>query len=479
MKEMVVLYPAMGMGHLTPMVELAKLFLRDGLAVTVLVVDPPFKQGSSAPFIAATSAAHPSLFFHQVPAASLQPESSPSSNPVTPMSLMLDTLREATAQLHLLIKSLSESSTVRALVVDFFCTDALEVATALGLPCYLFFPSAATSLAVELYLPTLHSTTSTSFKDLGDAPVHFPGLHPIPASDMPGPLQDRNDDGYKALLVHLQRFPRFDGILVNSFESLEPRAVKALKDGICLPDRPMPPTYCIGPLIAEGKPSEKHECITWLDSQPKASVVFLCFGSMGSFPAEQLKETATGLERSGQRFLWVVRAPRNGDQTAKFPGPRLEPDLEAILPVGFLERTKDRGLVVKSWAPQVEVLAHEAVGAFVTHCGWNSTLEGVCAGVPLIGWPLYAEQRMNKVMLVQDIGLAVAVEGYDRELVGAEEVEAKVRWVMESEGGNKLRKRAAVMAEKAKEAWKDGGSSKAAWVEVVKVIKNGGNGVRG
>ncbi|EHA8590813.1 UDP-glycosyltransferase 88F3 [Cocos nucifera] len=471
MKEMVVLYPAMGMGHLTPMVELAKLFLREGLAVTVLVVDP----SSSAPFIAAASAAHPSLFFHRVPTASLSPDSSPSSGFVR----MLDTLRQATAHIRPLIESLSENSTVRALVVDFFCTDALEVAIELGLPCYLFFTPAATTFAVRLYVPTLHYTTSTSFKDQGDAPIHFPGVHPIPASHMPGPQQDRNDAGYKALLVHFERFPRFDGILINSFESLEPRAVRALKDGICLPDRPMPPTYCIGPLIVEGKTSEKHECITWLDSQPKASVVFLCFGSRGSFSAEQLKETATGLERSGQRFLWVVRAPRNEDPADNFPGPWPEPDLEAILPAGFLARTKDRGRVVKSWAPQVEVLAHEAVGAFVTHCGWNSTLEGVCAGVPLVAWPLYAEQRMNKVLLVEDMGLAVAVEGYDKELVKAEEVEAKVRWVMESEGGSELRKRAATMAEKAKEAWKDGGSSMVAWVEVVKVIKSGGSRIRG
>ncbi|XP_008777482.2 UDP-glycosyltransferase 88F3-like [Phoenix dactylifera] len=474
MKERVVLYPAVGMGHLVPMVELAKLFLRDGMAVTVLVINTPFKQGSDDSFIAAAASAHPSLSFHHLPPVSLPP-----NPPTDPVVLMFDMLRQATTHLRPVLTSLSETSAVRALVVDFFCTEALDVAAEVGLPSYIFFSTGASNLAAFLYLPLLHSATPGNIKDLGNAPINFPGLWPIPASDLPAQLQDRNEESYKRLLFHFERLPRFDGILINTFESLEPRAVTALRDGVCLPGRPMPPTYCIGPLIAERKPSEKHECIKWLDSQPKASVVFLCFGSMGSFAAEQLNEMATGLERSGHRFLWVVRAPRNGDQAAKFPGPRLEPDLEAILPVGFLERTKDRGLVVKSWAPQVEVLAYEAVGAFLTHCGWNSTLEGVCAGVPLIGWPLYAEQRMNKVTLVQDIGLAVAVEGYDKELVRAEEVEAKVRWVMESEGGSELRKRAAAMAEKAKEAWKDGGSSEAAWVELAKVIKDGGSEVRG
>nr|XP_010916885.1 UDP-glycosyltransferase 88F3 [Elaeis guineensis] len=469
MKERVVLYPGMGMGHLVPTVELAKLFLCDGLAVTVLVVDPPFKgRSDDDSFIAAAAAAHPSLSFHHLPI------SLPPNPPTDPVILMFDILRQGATHLRAVLKSLSETSAVRALVVDFFCTEALDVATEVGIPSYIFFSSSAANLAYFIYLPIHHSADPGNLKDLGDAPVNFPGLRPIPASHLPAQVQDRNDECYKRLLFHFERLPRFDGILINTFESLEPRAVTALRDGACLPDRPMTPAYCIGPLIADRRGSggkEKHECITWLDSQPKASVVFLCFGSAGSFSVEQLKEMATGLERSGQRFLWVVRAPRNED-----PSGMSKPDLEAILPEGFLGRTKLRGLVVMSWAPQVEVLAHEAVGAFVTHCGWNSTLEGLCAGMPLIGWPLYAEQRMNKVMLVEELRLAVAVEGYDKGVVSAAEVEAKVRWVMESEGGRELRKRATGMAAKAKEAWGDGGSSQAAWVEFVKVLKSGGNG---
>nr|XP_010916861.2 LOW QUALITY PROTEIN: UDP-glycosyltransferase 88F3-like [Elaeis guineensis] len=472
MKEMVVLYPGMGAGHLAPTVELAKLFLRDGLAVTVLVVDPPFEGRSDDDdsFIAAaTASAHPSLSFNHLPI------SLPPNPPTDPVILMFDILRQGATHLRAVLTSLSETSAVRALVVDFFCTEALDAAAEVGIPSYIFFSSGAANIASFLYLPILHSAVPGSLKDLGDAPINFPGLRPIPASDMPATLQDRNDECYKRLLFHFERLPRFDGILINTFESLEPRAVTSLRDGVCLPGRPMTPTYCIGPLIADGRASggkDKQECITWLDSQPKASAVFLCFGSGGSFSAEQLKEMATGLEKSGQRFLWVVRAPRNED-----PSDMSERDLGAILPEGFLDRTKVRGVVVKSWAPQVEVLAHEAVGAFVTHCGWNSTLEGLCAGMPLIGWPLYAEQRMNKAMLVEELRLAVAVEGYDKGVVSAAEVEAKVKWVMESEGGEGAG-RATAMAAKAKEAWGDGGSSQAAWVEFVKVLKCGGNGAR-
>ncbi|KAL0318075.1 UNVERIFIED_CONTAM: UDP-glycosyltransferase 88A1 [Sesamum angustifolium] len=113
----------------------------------------------------------------------------------------------------------------------------------------------------------------------------------------------------------------------------------------------------------------------------------LGYRSLGLFSAAQLKEIAVGLERSGQRFLWVVRSPPSDDKSKLYLRPP-EPDLDSLLPAGFLDRTKDRGLVLKSWAPQVAVLNHESVGGFVTHCGWNSVLESVCAAVPMVAWPL-------------------------------------------------------------------------------------------
>lgn len=271
----------------------------------------------------------------------------------------------------------------------------------------------------------------------------------LPTHSLAGPENER----YKASVEHLTALPKADGIVINSFEMIERDAVRALNDGRCYPGRPMPPTYCVGPLISDGGAgNEKHECIAWLDEQPKGSVVFLCFGSMGSFSKEQLGEMAVGLERSGQRFLWVVRNP---DPTA-------EVDLEELLPRGFTERTKEVGMVVKAWAPQAQVLRHEAVGGFVSHVGWNSTLEAVCGGVPIVAWPLYAEQKMNKVFLTE-VKIAVEMKGYDEEMVKAEEVEQKVRWLMESEGGMELKRKAKAMKESALSARQDGGSSSIAW----------------
>jgi UDP:flavonoid glycosyltransferase YjiC (YdhE family) len=138
------------------------------------------------------------------------------------------------------------------------------------------------------------------------------------------------------------------------------------------------------------------------------------------------------------------------------------------MPDKFLERTRDRGFVVKSWAPQVEVLRHRATGAFVTHCGWNSTLEGVTAGLPLLCWPLYAEQQLNKVHIVEEIKLGVEMRGYNEEMVKAEEVEEKVRWIMVSEDGKALRGQVAAAKHAATEALNEGGSSHTAFAHFLR-----------
>ncbi|KAJ6818078.1 anthocyanidin 5,3-O-glucosyltransferase-like [Iris pallida] len=472
LKESVVLFPSVGMGHIIPMVELAKLFISQGFSVTIVVVEPPFDDSTtSGPFISRVSSEYPSISFHRLPKVVPPATSKP------PMIVIYETLRLACPHLLAFLKTIRSTANVRALVLDMFCTPALDVADELGLPSYFFFASGASILAAYLLFPTLQSKLDGNFRDLGSSPVHFPGLPPVPASDLLTHIQERGESN-DAIMLHFKRFPRAKGIMINTLEWLEKRAVEALANVECLPDRTMPPVYCIGPLVANGSnggrgEGERHECLAWLDAQPEKSVVFLCFGSLGSFSAEQVKEMAIGLERSGQRFLWVVRSPPLKDERAVRPGVRPEPDLEALLPEGFLERTKGKGMVVKSWAPQAAVLAHRSVGGFVSHCGWNSTLEAVSSGVPIIAWPLYAEQRMNKVFLVEEAKLAVAMEGYDKDIVSADEVEKKIRWLMESEDGMALKDRVVEAKEAAVAARKEDGSSSVAWLELLRAVRRG------
>ncbi|CAL4954967.1 unnamed protein product [Urochloa decumbens] len=466
-KRPVVLYPSPGMGHLVSMIELGKILGAHGLPVTIVVVDPPYNAGATGPFLSGVSAANPCISFHRLPATSVVGSVRSKHHE----GLTFEAIRLSNPLLRDFLAACSPPPAV--LVVDFFCSVALAVARDLGVPGYFFYTSGAEVLAFFLYLPVLHATTTADFKDMGEELVRVPGIPPFPATHAILPLMERDDAAYEGFLSASAELSRCHGVIVNTFVSLERRAVEAVAAGRCTPPgHPTPPVVCIGPLIKSkevlGEGGE--ECLAWLDAQPEASVVFLCFGSIGRFSAEQIREVAAGLEASGQRFLWVVRAPPGGgDAARKLVGKPPEPDLGALLPEGFLARTEGRGLVVKSWAPQRDVLAHAAVGAFVTHCGWNSVLEAVMAGVPMVAWPLYAEQRLNRVFLEEEMRLAVAVEGYDgeRELVAAEEVAAKVRWLMESDGGRALRERTLAAMRQAHDALREGGESEAALARLV------------
>ncbi|KAG8055751.1 hypothetical protein GUJ93_ZPchr0001g29587 [Zizania palustris] len=463
-RKLVVLYPSPGMGHLVSMIELGKVFTVRGLEVAVVVVDPPFNTGATEPFLAAVSAANPAIMFHRLPKVEVPPVASPHHE----VMLTFEVTRLSNPNLRDFLAAASPA----VLVLDIFSNAALDVATELGVPVYFFSTSGAGIVAFYLYLPVLHGQTTMSFREMGEELVHVPGIPPFPATHSILPLMNRNDPVYPELLKAAADHCRYQGIIVNTFRSLEPRAFETVVAGRCTPPGlPTPAIYCIGPLIKseEVAAARGEECLEWLDTQPNGSVVFLCFGSIGRFSVKQTREVAAGLEASGQRFLWVVRSPPSDDSAKKFDKPP-EPDLDALLPVGFLERTKGRGLVVKSWAPQRDVLAHEAVGGFVTHCGWNSVLESVMAGVPMLAWPLYAEQRMNTVFLEKEMGLAVAVEGYDDAESGvkADEVAAKVRWLMDSDGGSRLlleRTRAAM--QQAKEALREGGESEVTLARLV------------
>ena len=352
---------------------------------------------------------------------------------------------------------------------------SFALANELHIPSYFFITSGACFLALYLHLPTLHQNTTKSFKDMKEHFLNVPGLLPVLATDIPKPFLERDNKAYQYFLDFATQVPQAAGIMINTFEFLESKVVRAISDGLCVPDNPTPPIYCIGPLIladdkrggsSKTSPEDAHKCITWLDSQPNQSVVFLCFGSLEPFTKEQLREIAIGLEKSGQRFLWVVRDPPFHNLSVSIK-PNGYPDLDSLLPDGFLERTKERGLVVKLWAPQVEILNHSSVGGFVTHCGWNSTLEAVCAGVPLVAWPLYAEQTLNRAVLVEEMKLALSMNESEDGFVSADEVEKNLRGLMESDEGKLIRERAIAMKNAAKAAMIEGGSSQVALSKLV------------
>ncbi|VAH86466.1 unnamed protein product [Triticum turgidum subsp. durum] len=424
MKQTAVLYPGAGVGHVRPMAELANVFLKHGYDVTMVLVEPPFKlSDSGTTAIDRIAASNPSISFHVLPSLLALDFAAPGKHPFL---LMLQLLHYYNEQFEAFLRAIDRKS-LHSVVLDMFCIDATDVCVKLGVPVYTFFAGSASCLSALTQLPAFIAGRQTGLKELGDTPLDFVGVPPMPASHLIKELLEHPEDEMcKAMMNIWKRNTETMGVLLNTFESLESRAVQSLKGPLCVPERILPPIYCVGPLVGKGAKdedkAERNECLEWLDAQPDRSVVFLCLGSKGTLSAEQLKEIAVGLDRSGQRFLWSVRMPAG-----------LELELDALLPQGFLERTRGRGLVIKSWAPQMDVLGHRATGAFVTHCGWNSVLEAIVAGVPMLCLPLEAEQKMNKVCMTEDMGVAVELEGYMTGFIKADEVEAKVRLLIEGE----------------------------------------------
>ncbi|XP_074356329.1 UDP-glycosyltransferase 73C6-like [Apium graveolens] len=255
------------------------------------------------------------------------------------------------------------------------------------------------------------------------------------------------------------------GVVINSFEELKKNYVDEFK--MLRRDK----VWCVGPLSLSNKDSldkvqrgtnatnDQNKCLNWLDIQKPGSVIYACLGSLSSLTRGQLIELALGLEASGRPFVWVVKAGSKQEEIEKW-----------IVEDGFEERIKGRGLLIRGWAPQVLILSHSAIGAFLTHCGWNSTTEGVCAGLPLIAWPLFAEQFFNEKLIVQvvetgvSVGNKIAVRLGEEEKAGVnvkrEDVTRAINCIMcQGEEGENRRRKAREFAEKAAKAVEKGGSS--------------------
>lgn len=255
------------------------------------------------------------------------------------------------------------------------------------------------------------------------------------------------------------------GVIVNSFEELEvnyAREYRKARAG---------KVWCVGPVslcnklgLEKAKRGDKasigqDQCLQWLDSQETGTVLYVCLGSLCNLPLAQLKELGLGLEESNKPFIWVIREWGKYGDLAKW-----------MQQSGFEERIKDRGLVIKGWAPQVFILSHASIGGFLTHCGWNSTLEGITAGVPLLTWPLFAEQFLNEKLIVQILkaGLKIGVEksmiyGKEEEIgvmVCRESVRKAVDELMgDSEEAEERRREVKKLSNLANKALEEGGSS--------------------
>ncbi|XP_042482508.1 anthocyanidin 3-O-glucosyltransferase 2-like [Macadamia integrifolia] len=449
-KTELVFIPAMGITHLVPMMEFAKLLLDrdDHFFITVLLIKPLFFSSDFNSYTDSLADSLPCLQFIHVP----EPSSSNLQTQGSLLSVRAETQKPLVKQTITNLffsdsdfESAPDRTPLAGLVIDLFCTTLIDIANEVGVPSYIFFTSSAGFLGLLLHLPELDNQIDSDFKD-SVTELSIPSFtNPVSPFLLPSLMWSKKEEGYGWSVYHGRRFMEAKGIILNSFVELEPTAINSFTGGRIR----TPPVYPVGPLIDQhGQVHNQNpleESIKrWLDDQPPSSVVFLCFGSSGSFDAAHVKEIALGLERSGHPFLWSLRQ-QPGD----------------VLPVGFSDRTEERGLVC-GWIPQTAVLAHRAIGGFVSHCGWNSILESLWFGVPIAAWPLYAEQRLNAFEMVRELGglvveLRLDYGGGGDDLVTAEEVQRGVSRLMDSDCV--VRMRVKEIMEKSRRALMDDGSS--------------------
>ncbi|XP_028799234.1 hydroquinone glucosyltransferase [Neltuma alba] len=447
--------------HQVSILEFAKrlVHLHPDFHVTCIIPTIESAPSASVPFLRALPPAIDHVFLPPVSFHDLPEKTSLQVQLQLAVSRSIPYVREA-------LRSLIASTNLVAVVVDPFANEAIELAKELNVLSYIYFPSSAMLLSLCLYSTKLDEkvVSNCEFRDLPGF-IEIPGCVPVRGIDLPDNLQDRRDLAYKQFLQRCKRHRLADGIFVNSFVEMESGPIKKMQEKGPFEDGEATNVYPVGPIIQTGSTNREigSDCLKWLDLQPPNSVLYISFGSGGSLSEDQIKELALGLELSNVRFLWVnVKAPSSKASASYLIKPEND-QLESFLPKGFQERTRERGLVMASWAPQVDVLRHEATAAFLTHCGWNSVLESVVSGVPLIAWPLFAEQRTNAAMLVDGLKVAVrspsGVHDHQNGLVEKEEIAKVIKSAMEDEEGKEVRRRMKKLKDAAESAIMEDGSS--------------------
>ncbi|KAL3509549.1 hypothetical protein ACH5RR_028950 [Cinchona calisaya] len=460
------------MGHFTQSLQMVKLMLERNtqLSITTLIMKlPTDPEGTTKiqSLIASTNVER--LHFHHLPT----PQDISQFNTTHRGPFLYDLIdyhKPHVIEIASKIKGLS------GFFIDLTNTAMIDVADELGVPTYLFYTSGAAFLGLMFHFQTLEDEQNLEISELvkAEKDLVIPSFaNAVPISVLPT-ITSNKEFWSTIFLKGTRAYRRAKGIMVNTFSDLESYALHSFSLDSSYGKSRLPPIYPVGPILNRSliqiqSAKDPSEMMNWLDCQPENSVVFLCFGSIGSFDVDQVQEIANGLERSGWRFIWVLRQPpaKKGGFASDYESHKL------ILPVGFLDRTASIGKVV-GWVPQLAVLSHAAVGGFVSHCGWNSTLESIFCGVPIGTWPLHAEQQLNAFQLVKELKMAVEISldyneaKENQAVVRAEQVEKGIRELMDSE--NEVRKRVLEFSEKSRLAMKEGGSSYLAVESIIQSV---------
>ncbi|GMI86587.1 ARABIDOPSIS THALIANA UDP-GLUCOSYL TRANSFERASE 85A1 [Hibiscus trionum] len=458
--------PFPAQGHINPLMQLAKLLHSRGFHITFVNSEFNHRRLIRSSGEDAVKGL-PDFRFETIPDG-LPPSDSDATQSIP--DLCNSTQRTCLAPFLELLSKLNSSPElppVTCIVADGIMSFGAKAAGVIKVPCVQLWTSSPASFLGYLHYKELVQRGIVPFKDehyISDGtlemPIDIPGMPDMRLKDFPSFIRttDPNDIMLNFVMEESQECLK-SSIIFNTFDELDKQVLQVLADK-------SPNIYAIGPLASLSRsintPEIQHNwfnsslwkedtsCIQWLNTKEPNSVVYVNYGSITVMSNHHLKEFAWGLANTKYPFLWVVR-------------PDIVIGESAVLPKAFTEETKGRGFIT-SWCPQQQVLSHPAVGLFLTHCGWNSLLEAVSEGVPLVCWPFFADQQTNcrYSCTAWDIAMEINPD------VKREEVQTLVTEMMEGDNGQRKRQKAMEWKKKAEAAISTGGSSLANFDRMIK-----------
>ncbi|XP_060175246.1 UDP-glycosyltransferase 76B1-like isoform X2 [Lycium barbarum] len=427
----VLLFPLPLQGHINPMLQLANILHSKGFSITVIHTNLNSSHNIQTNY--------PHFTFHSISDGLSEDEKS-TTDVLFLLSLLnekcIPHFKEALAQLLLEdpnnIACLISDAILHftRVVADNFKLHRLVLRTG-GVCSFLTF-AAFPLLLHKGYFPLQESRLEEAVEE----------LPPLRIKDLPVFKTCNMDALYEVMRGMIRETKASSGLILNSFEELEQSSMSKLREDFPIPIFSIGPFHSYFPASSSSLMSQDQTSISWLDTKAPHSVIYVSFGSIATIEVNDFVEIAWGLANSNHPFLWVVR-----------PGSEW---VESILPSELLEKVLDgRGYIVK-WAPQQQVLANPAVGAFWTHNGWNSTLESICEGVPMICMPCFSDQMVNARYVSNVWKVGVQLEnGLERTNIGN-----AIRTLMaDGKEGNQIKERMLRLKEKANSCLKSGGSS--------------------
>ncbi|XP_071737708.1 7-deoxyloganetin glucosyltransferase-like [Rutidosis leptorrhynchoides] len=460
-KPHAVCIPFPAQGHINPMLKLAKILHSKGFHITFVNTEFNHQRLLKSQGLNVLNR-YESFQFQTIPDGLPPPKNVDATQDIA--SLCKSTYETCLGPFKTLIMKLNESRTMRpvsCIVADGSMGFTLDAADELGITEVLFWTPSACGFLAYTHYETLWEKGLIPLKDHADLTNGYldtiieciPSMKGLRLKDMPAFIRTTNPDDIMInfIIRETKRTSKARALILNTFDDLEYDVLKELSSIY-------PQVYSIGPLntlvnklvnndmqlLGSSLWKEETECLQWLDSKQVNSVVYINFGSITVMTPQQLVEFSWGLANSNQTFLWVIR-------------PDLVSGDSSMLPPEFVEATKDRSMFA-SWCPQEKVLNHPSIGGFLTHCGWNSTLESISCGIPMICWPFFAEQQTNCWYICNQWGIGIEMD----DDVDRKQVEKLVKILMAEKKGEELRERARV--------WKKKAESSSSWLNIDKLI---------